>query len=355
MLTPTEWLFLAGTIIIVLLTLWPRHGLIWVWRRSRRMAQRTLIEDALKQMHHAEHQSGAIDVAKLAAALDLSRRSTQALVQRMVKRGLAQSAGGRLRLTALGHRWALQVIRAHRLLERYLADEAGVALRDLHAEADRREHSITPQQADEIEARLGYPTHDPHGDPIPSADGRLVPQAGQPLTEWPLDRRARIVHVEDEPEEVFAQIVAEGLVPGVELLVLEKDDRCLRICTGEEDHVLAAAAAANIFVEAPPAHIDSVDGAPRLSSLKPGERGEVLGLTSDGLARRRFLDLGLVPGTTVEAVMASPMGQPVAYRIRGTLIALRPEQADEILIKRAGLNGNEESPYASRDDHPGRS
>jgi DtxR family Mn-dependent transcriptional regulator len=223
------------------------------------------------------------------------------------------------------------------LWERYLADETGFAELEWHDQADRREHKLSPAEADALSAQLGHPTYDPHGDPIPAASGELILPERQPLTTLAIDEQARIVHLEDEPEAVYAQLVAERLYPGQEIRLLEHSPQRVRFWAGGDEHVLAPIVAANISVASLPQE-QVVEEVPseRLGNLKPGEQARVLNISQAcrGLERRRFMDLGILPGTLIEAEMTSPSGDPTAYRVRGALIALRQEQADMINITR---------------------
>jgi DtxR family Mn-dependent transcriptional regulator len=240
-------------------------------------------------------------------------------------------------LTPEGRDYALRIIRAHRLLERYLADETGYHEATWHDIAERHEHDITPSELDTLAAQLGNPTHDPHGDPIPTSNGSMQLHGGQPLTGMPIDVPLRIMHVEDEPETVYAQLVAEGLYPGMEIRVSESTPRRVRFWTNDgEEHVLAPIVASSISV----AEIHKVVEKPTiigepLHSLGIGQQGEVVELSPRlrGSERRRMMDLGILPGTIIAAEMLSPGGDPTAYRIRGALIALRKPQAELIRIK----------------------
>ncbi len=215
-----------------------------------------------------------------------------------------------------------------------MADEVGLPLRDLHAAAERHEHHLTPIDLDALEAGLGYPRRDPHGDSIPTAGGDLEPPSGKSLIDWPTGKPAQIVHVEDEPEAIFAHIVAEGLLPGLVVEVLESGEQGLHLRMDGDECWLAPVVAGNIFVSTPPPESALPADAQRLSALRPGEKATVLTLESRGLTRRRFLDLGLTPGVIIECAMPSMLGEPKAYRVRGTLIALRREQADQIWVRR---------------------
>ena len=240
-----------------------------------------------------------------------------------------------LRLTHTGRRYALQIIRAHRLWEKYLANETGFDEEEWHDQADRLEHKLPPEETDALATRLGYTTHDPHGDPIPTADGEIVLHGGLPLNSMSLDQPVRFVHIEDEPEAVYAQLLAEGLYPGMRMRLLERSPQRVRFWANGDEHLLAPIVAANISVVpiTPELHEETMEGVP-LSVLLPGHKGEVLELLPRlrGAERRRLMDLGILPGTIITAEMNAPGGDPTAYRIRGALIALRKEQANLIQI-----------------------
>ena len=112
--------------------------------------------------------------------MEISSSAAVPLVGRMQELGLARVADGRVLLTEEGRRYALEVIRAHRLWERYLADETGVDPLEWHERAERKEHKLTREDADALARRLGNPRFDPHGDPIPTADGSVLPLSAIP-------------------------------------------------------------------------------------------------------------------------------------------------------------------------------
>jgi DtxR family Mn-dependent transcriptional regulator len=147
----------------------------------------------------------------------------------------------------------------------------------------------------------------------------------------------QIVHLEDEPETIYAQLLAEGLHLGMTVLITEITPQRIRFWADGDEHVLAPILAANISVT--PIHPEEepeVGPYESLSQLKLGQSARVTAISHlcRGAERRRFLDLGILPGTLVKAEMISPSGDPTAYRIRGALIGLRKEQADLIYITR---------------------
>jgi DtxR family Mn-dependent transcriptional regulator len=145
----------------------------------------------------------------------------------------------------------------------------------------------------------------------------------------------RIVHIEDEPPAVYAQLAAQGLHTGMQIKVLEsRPDRILFEAHGEES-VLAPLLARNITVEPLPEERQFRGPFRTLASVRSGERAIVQSISRAcrGAQRRRLMDMGIVPGTPIEPELDSLTGDPVAYRVRGTLIALRRQQADQILVR----------------------
>ena len=163
----------------------------------------------------------------------------------------------------------------------------------------------------------------------------MVDLGGLPLSALPVDAPARIVHLEDEPNAVYAQIIALGLNPGMLIRVLESTPARIRFWADGNEHVLAPIVATNVTAELLPAEEEpAVDEQGVLSALAPGKAAEVVSISRScrGAERRRFMDLGILPGTPIAAEIQSPGGDPTAYRIRGALIALRRDQADLIHV-----------------------
>lgn len=314
----------------------PQRSLFWRWRHARQMTQRVIIEDTLKYIHESEMNGRRPTVQSIAGALHISVYQLPDLLTKMEARDLLRTQEGRFFLTPTGRDYALRIMRAHRLWERYLANETGFAENEWHDQAHRYEHTLSSAEVDTLSARLGNPTHDPHGDPIPTANGKLVPHGGRPLTALKVDEAARIVHLEDEPPTVYAQLVAERLRPGMQLRLTEISRQRVRFWAAGDERVLAPVVAANISVVPLPQPQEAPEWVPteRLADLRPGEKAYVVSVSPvcRNTERRRFMDLGILPGTLIEAEMTSPSGDPTAYRIRGALIALRREQANLIHI-----------------------
>jgi DtxR family Mn-dependent transcriptional regulator len=316
---------------------WPEKGLLARWQLANHLTERVLQEDALKHIHKRDMEGRTCTIESIAGTLNISTNETAVLLTTMQKDGLLVMEQGIIHLTPAGRDSALHIIRAHRLWERHLAEETGYAETEWHAQADLREHALSPDDLDALASRLGNPTHDPHGDPIPTASGEIEVHGGQPLTQLPLDTPATIVHLEDEPDVVYAQLVAEGLYPGMPVRVTEKSAERIRFWANGDEHMLAPILANNISVVETVVQEEAVPEKDEvLSNVGVGETAVVTKLapTCRGAERRRFMDLGILPGTQITAEIRSPGGDPTGYRIRGAVIALRKEQAGQIRVKR---------------------
>jgi DtxR family Mn-dependent transcriptional regulator len=139
------------------------------------------IQDYLKEIYKLSAGSERVSVTALARAQGVSAASASAMVKKLAALDLLEHRPYRgVQLTRAGERVAVEVIRHHRLLELYLAETLGLGIDDVHDVADRLEHALSEELEARIDRALGYPTHDPHGDPIPDADLRW-PGAKRPV------------------------------------------------------------------------------------------------------------------------------------------------------------------------------
>jgi DtxR family Mn-dependent transcriptional regulator len=137
------------------------------------------IQDYLKSIYKLQTAGGSVSIGALARDQSVSPASASAMVKKLAALDLLEHEPyGRAHLTEAGERVALEVIRHHRLIELYLAETLGLHVDEVHDEADRLEHAISEELETRIDRALGYPTHDPHGDPIPDADLNW-PEPGQ--------------------------------------------------------------------------------------------------------------------------------------------------------------------------------
>lgn len=335
------WFALAVALSVFALLV-PWYGVAARLRDYRSALARERTENALKHFLRQAADGHSASFQSLKGELGLSDRALLALADRLERDGLIQSDGPHLKLTADGERVALHVLRAHRLWEVYLADELGVPVDRVHTQAERQEHRLNAQQLDRLSAAMGHPGVDPHGDPIPGPDGGVPEAPGTALSTWPLSTPARIVHLEDEPPLAFAQLVAQGLKLGQTVRVIERTPSRLVLSDGENQFRLAPTLAANVHVVAAASEpVPAIEGVMPLSDLPSGAVADIVALDPAfrGFARRRLLDLGFTPGARVRSELEPFAGDPRAYRLRGTTIALRREQSARVLVKALSAEG----------------
>ncbi len=310
-------------------------AVVVLWRRSREVVfgLDEIAEDVLKSLYHLGRQSPVVSSRDLIRGSELQPNRYPIIAAELERRKWAvvdspPSGGPGLRITPAGERRALELIRAHRLWERYLADKEGRPITALHDEAMRREHLATPEQVDALARELGDPQFDPHGDPIPTATGEM-PQAdeGTPLTRWPVHRAGRIVHVEDEPPALFSQLALIGLTPGAQVEIDERMPAQVLVWSGRQRLTLAPAAAERVFVvDAPPAALP-------LSEMEIGQAGRVVGIGQGVGLADRLRQTGVRPGVEISAVGVDPIGEPVRYRVNGSSdFGLSRIEANQIVL-----------------------
>ena len=337
MVDPVLALSVFGALVAVAAAVfWPRWGIAARILRLSRLSERVLLEDALKHLFTCERMGRECTLESLAGQLAISTHRAAGLLTRLGEMGFVRTRETGPSLTDGGRDSALRLVRTHRLWERYLADRTGVPAGEWHAEAERMEHALSDEQTEALSARLGHPRWDPHGDPIPTRAGDLPSVERLSLAGVDPGRTVEIVHLEDEPRELYDALLEDGLGLGARLDVLERADRGVQVRRGGRSWFMDAVVARNVTVRVLPAGASADAPVETLLALRQGERGRVTGLSPacQGSQRRRILDLGIVPGTEIEAELVSAAGDPVAYRIRGALIALRREQAEWIRIER---------------------
>lgn len=201
-------------------------------------------EDYLKAIYNLAHLGEPVTTSAVAHELGVSSPSVSAMLKRLEDGELLARPDSRtVTLTDSGERAALRVVRRHRLLETFLARVLDVPWDEVHAEAELLEHALSERLEERIDAALGHPTHDPHGDPIPPRDGPHVEVRGTPLEAAPSGVRFRVERVSDRDSAALRYLGELGVVPGAELVVEEQapfgGPRWVRI--GADRHALGAA------------------------------------------------------------------------------------------------------------------
>jgi DtxR family Mn-dependent transcriptional regulator len=191
--------------------------------RQRDGLNHQAIEDYLKTIFRLEEEQSPVSTSRIAAARAVKPGSATSMIQRLHKLNLVNyEKHYGVTLTAAGRDIALEVIRHHRLVELYLIEALGFTWDEVHEQADLLEHVISEKLEERIAAALDYPDFDPHGDPIPSKDGKFVAVQTQPLSELEVGVRAIVARVPDDADSELLRYLGElGLMPGKELTVLE--------------------------------------------------------------------------------------------------------------------------------------
>jgi len=183
------------------------------------------IEDYLKaiyQLNQEEPEVGSVTGQRIAERLGVASPSVTNMIKRLSDLGLVEHERYRgVELSDTGERIALEVVRHHRLLERYLVEALGYSWDEVHDEAERLEHHISEALEARMAAALGDPTVDPHGDPIPRLDGSMANVVEMPLITLAPGELARVQRVSDRDPERLRYLEALGIRPGVTIRVLE--------------------------------------------------------------------------------------------------------------------------------------
>jgi DtxR family Mn-dependent transcriptional regulator len=183
------------------------------------------VQDYAKAIYSLEQrcEGEAVTTNALAERLGVSAASASSMVKRLDGLGLVAHVPYRgVVLTERGAKVALEVLRHHRLLERYLAQELGVPWDRVHDEAEVLEHVLSEELEELIAAKLGHPTIDPHGDPIPTADLRIVERVTVSMETLEAGDTGRFVRISDSDPEMLRYLGARGIAPGDRFEVLEK-------------------------------------------------------------------------------------------------------------------------------------
>src|SRR3954453_15610017 len=211
------------------------------------------VEDYAKAIYALEQrEDGAVSTNALAERMGVTAASASAMVKRLDGLGLVSHVPYRgVQLTPAGRKVALEVLRHHRLLELYLAETLGVPWDRVHDEAAVLEHVLSEDLEELIAVKLGNPTRDPHGDPIPTRDGRIVEAETTALQELAAGETGRFVRVSDSDPDMLRYLAEQGIAPGSSFEVVEKQpfDGPLFVRFGDDVHVLGGALARAMRVE----------------------------------------------------------------------------------------------------------
>jgi DtxR family transcriptional regulator, Mn-dependent transcriptional regulator len=181
------------------------------------------VEDYLKAIYRLTPEGRPASTSEIAHLLELSAPSVSGMVKRLSELGLLEHLPYKgVQLTSEGRRAALRMVRRHRLIESYLVEFLGYSWDTVHQEAERLEHAVSDTLVERMAAALGHPTVDPHGDPIPSADGSVEEAETSPLAVLDAGDTAEIVRVVENDADRLRYLATLGLKPGAAVTVLDR-------------------------------------------------------------------------------------------------------------------------------------
>jgi DtxR family Mn-dependent transcriptional regulator len=211
------------------------------------------VEDYVKAVYMLESSGEATSTNALAARLDITPAAVSGMLRKLDALGLVEHEPYHgVRLTERGRLVALEVIRHHRLLELFLVESLGMGWDEVHAEAEVLEHVLSEELEELIAAKLGHPTLDPHGDPIPSRELAIADDTDScDLYQLEPGGQGTFVRVSDADPEMLRFLTHRGITPGARLEVIERQpfDGPLSVRVGKRVHVLGAVLARAIRVQ----------------------------------------------------------------------------------------------------------
>ncbi len=202
----------------------------------------------------SEH--GEVRPAQLAEAMSVSGPTVTATLKRLEAAGYVERPDGGVALTIEGRQAALDIVRRHRLAERFLVDVLGLAWDEVHEEACQLEHALSPRVQRALEEFMDNPAVCPHGHPIPSADGTIAPQTGVPLCQMGTGEEAEVVRIDDESGALLSYLSSLGMFPGTRVRVCDiaPFKGPLLVEVGDARYALGRDIAKKIVVGAPGVH-----------------------------------------------------------------------------------------------------
>ena len=210
-------------------------------------------EDYLKTIYLLQEDESPVRTTAIARKLSVEPASVTGVIKRLAElEYLHHEPYKGVTLTEVGRQIALKVIRRHRLIELYLIEALNYSWDEVHDEAERLEHAVSETFIERIAAALGYPEIDPHGAPIPTAEGTVAPRAEQQLSSLAVGQQGTVSQVSDRDPELLRELAEMGIRPGIQVLVTEIQaiEGPIDIQIANQSHTISLRAAQDVYIEA---------------------------------------------------------------------------------------------------------
>lgn len=210
------------------------------------------VENYLKNIYKLQHNEGKVTTSSLSKNLNISAASVSEMIKKLAEEGiLTHTPYKGVELTNEGEKLALKVIRKHRLWEMFLVEVLKFRWDEIDEEAERFEHIMSEKMEEKIDKALDYPSVDPHGDPIPTRDGKIHHLESLSLTEIDEGTTVKIIRVNDANSELLQYVSSLGLALNKKIRIKQKMnfDQSMIISINGKDHVISQQIAKSIFVE----------------------------------------------------------------------------------------------------------
>lgn len=304
------------------------------------------VEEYLEAVYKLSGEGQPAAVPALAERLSVTPVAANEMIRKLEKEGLvAYQPYKGVSLTPEGETQALNVVRRHRLWERFLVDVLEMPWEEAHQVACDLEHASSPDLVDRLEQFLGTPDTCPHGHAVPSVNGDLAEEAGTSLASLAAGQTATVLRVPEDEPGMLTYLHQLGLKPdaGVTVEALAPFDGPVMVRVDGGQHALGRSLASRIIMRTPGSPIPGPSESAlareksgrSLYSLQAGESGRVVELRGGHGFATRMAALGFTPGAEVHIVQNFGHG-PIIVMVRGTRIALGKGEADQVRVKERG-------------------
>ncbi len=290
-------------------------------------------EEYLEAIYKEQSKGQAVSTSLLAKNLGVSAPAVTDMLRHLELRGLIDHKPNEgVSLTNIGSGKALEVIRRHRLWERFLTDVLGMTWDTVHDEACKLEHIASAEVTERLARILGDADTCPHGQPIPDKDGNIKQEKTMPLIDFLPSQQACILAVDEEDAKILEEIEKLGLKPKVVVTILNKKaDGSLELEAGKKKIRLSSKLAAVLLAEPITSQLQGEVQEIPISKLAAGHSGVLTSYAGKQEQLGRCLSLGFTPGSVVE-MLENYKGCPVLVKVHDTKVALGRELAEKMTV-----------------------